>query len=586
MKKLKTRIRPFYQAIPKLLFFQFVSGIILSLATFAISTLSSLLLGLSGKAAITSGDLSFLFTRWQGYLLIILVILMVTIYVAVEFNALIIFCSRLLDGEKASVWQCIKEGFAGLKRFLNPRGAAVILYAVVLAPILGLGFSISLTQKFYIPKFIMSVIQATPLFMTTYIIVQVVLTIIAFVYCFILHGALLDGMTMKEASFNSRKLFSKHWKNLIVELIVFTVLMTVILLLLIGVFGILPLFIVQLIPMDQPVYLFFQIFICGIGLLIAAMGSMLYVSFLIIKMTSLYKKYSAKEEEWSYQPQEKRRHPVMITLAVLVFVAICGFSFLGVKYYDVIFKTEINGNIVAHRAGGFEAPENTVKGIEVAHELGALGCEIDIQRTSDGYYVVNHDADFERVAGVAKTPEEMTLAEVKELRVDGEPVPTLEEMLDASKDKVILFVELKGATADTQMAEDAVRIVKEKGMQDQAVLISLKMDILEYIEEKYPEMQTGYLAFVSFGSIEETPFDYLALEQQISTDETIDSVHSKGKKIMVWTVNDESDIEDFMTSDADAIITDTVKFSGEVKERLTNRSTAEIILRQAYRMLR
>ena len=97
-------------------------------------------------------------------------------------------------------------------------------------------------------------------------------------------------------------------------------------------------------------------------------------------------------------------------------------------------------------------------------------------------------------------------------------------MLDASKDKVILFVELKGETADEQMADDAVRIIKEKGMQDQAVLISLKLDVLEYIEQKYPEMQTGYLAFISFGQIEDTPFDYLALEEEIATDDTIAAI--------------------------------------------------------------
>ena len=135
------------------------------------------------------------------------------------------------------------------------------------------------------------------------------------------------------------------------------------------------------------------------------------------------------------------------------------------------------------------------------------------------------------------------------------------------------------------MADDAVRIIKAKGMQDQAVLISLKMDILEYIEEKYPEMQTGYLAFVSLGSIEDTPFDYLALEEEISTDETIEAVHAKGKKIMVWTVNDEEDIEHFMLSDADAIITDSVKLSGEVRERLSNRSPVMIILQQAARWM-
>ena len=584
--KLKQRFQPFLQAIPQLLLFQFVSTVILTLVTLAVSLLGGLLLGLSGKAAVTSGDLSFLFTRWQGWVMIILLLAMVTIYVAVELNALIIFCNKILSGEKPSVWQCIKDGFAGLKKFLSLRGVIVIIYAVVLAPIFGLGFSISLTQNFYIPKFIMSVIEATPLFLTAYTIAAVFLTVVAFIYCFILHGALLDDMTMKEAGINSRKLFVKNWKNLLVELIIFAVLSFVVAALLIGVCGVLPLLIVSAIPMGEGVKTFLTIFFCVIIILLTAIVMYSYVSFLMIKLTSLYKKYTSEGEEWTYQPREKKRHPVVITLVVLLLVAACGFSVYAVNHFDELFKTQVDGNIVAHRAGGVEAPENTVKGIEVAHEYGALGCEIDIQRTSDGYYVVNHDADFERVAGVAKAPEEMTLAQVKELKVDGEPVPTLEEMLDASRDKVILFVELKGATADNQMAEDAVRIIKEKGMQDQAVLISLKMDLLEYIEEKYPEMQTGYLAFVSLGSIEDTPFDYLALEEEISTDDTIASVHAKGKKIIVWTVNEEDDIEHFMLSDADAIITDSVKLSREVKERLTNRSTAQIILEQAYRMLR
>ena len=266
---------------------------------------------------------------------------------------------------------------------------------------------------------------------------------------------------------------------------------------------------------------------------------------------------------------------------VLVLIGCALFSIVGTQFFNDIFPAEVKTEIIAHRAGGVEAPENTVKGVEVAYELGATGSEIDIQRTSDGYYVVNHDPDFERVAGVSKTSTEMTLAEIKELRVDGEPVPTLEEMLDASRDKVTLFVELKGDTADKQMADDAVRIVKEKGMEKQAVLISLKFDILEYIEQKYPEMMTGYLAFISLGQIEETPFDYLALEEEISTDDTIAAVHQKGKKIMVWTVNEDDDIEHFMTTEADAIITDSVKLAGEKKRELSNRKPLDIILQRA-----
>ena len=131
------------------------------------------------------------------------------------------------------------------------------------------------------------------------------------------------------------------------------------------------------------------------------------------------------------------------------------------------------------------------------------------------------------------------------------------------------------------MAEDAVKIIKEKGMEDQAVLISLKYEILDYIEQNYPEMLTGYLSFVSLGQIEDTPFDFLALEEEISNDETIAAIHNKGKLVMVWTVNDEEDLYYFMTTDADAVITDSVKLAAEVQEKLSNRSTLEIVLQKA-----
>ena len=581
--KLKKRILPFYQAIPKLLTFQVVSFLLLSLLTWGISALCGLLLGLTGKAAVTSGDIKFLFTHWQGYVMLALILVMVISYVAVELNALLIYSSKLLSGEKASVWQSIKGGFSGLKKYLNPRGLVIILYAVILAPILGLGFSISLTSSFYIPRFIMSVIQNTPVFRIGYIIVMALLTVVAIIYCFILHGALLDDMTMKEASVNSRKLVRKNLKNFIFEIICYFVLATLAALLLTAIAAI-PLLIVQLIPMGETAKIFCDILFTLIPLIVLLFTILMSVSFFVLKLTMLYKKYGS-EGEWNYQKQEKKHHPLVITAVALVLICCVGFSVIGTLNFDEIFHTQITTEIIAHRAGGNEAPENTVKGINAAYELGAKGCEIDIQRTSDGYYVVNHDADFKRVAGVEKTPNEMTLSEVKELRVDGEPVPILEEMLDASRDKVILFVELKGETADNQMADDAVRIIKEKGMEDQTVLISLKYDILDYIEQKYPEMLTGYLAFISFGQIENTPFDFLALEEEISTDENIAAIHDKGKKVMVWTVNEEDDIEYFMTSDADAIITDAVKLSGDIKAKLTERKPLEIILQKALSLV-
>ncbi len=49
--------------------------------------------------------------------------------------------------------------------------------------------------------------------------------------------------------------------------------------------------------------------------------------------------------------------------------------------------------------------------------------------------------------------------------------------------------------------------------------------------------------------------------------------------------NEEDDIEYFMTGCADAIITDSVKLSGDIKAKPTERKPLEIILQKAYSLI-
>ena len=255
------------------------------------------------------------------------------------------------------------------------------------------------------------------------------------------------------------------------------------------------------------------------------------------------------------------------------------------EHFDEFFPAESQVSVIAHRAGGVEAAENTVAGIDAAVEMGAFGSEIDIQRTADGYYVVNHDNTFSRVAGDRRKPSQMTLEEVRQLRVKthaqtdkGEPVPTLEEMLDASHGRVILFVELKGETADRKMADDTVRIVRERGMLDEVVFISLKYKLIDYLANTYPDAQTGFLAFGSYGDVARLNCDYLAIEKLMSTDTTVDAIHGQDKMAFIWTINDTDTQEYFLSSNVDAIITDNVKDAQAIKERLAQRSDLQRVL--------
>ena len=110
-----------------------------------------------------------------------------------------------------------------------------------------------------------------------------------------------------------------------------------------------------------------------------------------------------------------------------------------------------------------QAMPDTLSGLETAWAAGAYGSEIDIQRTKDGHYVINHDSTFKRVAGDSRKPEEMTLREVKKLSIDGEPVPTFEEMLISSKGRIVLITDnvtqAIGLASELEQRSDLDRMV-------------------------------------------------------------------------------------------------------------------------------
>lgn len=75
-------------------------------------------------------------------------------------------------------------------------------------------------------------------------------------------------------------------------------------------------------------------------------------------------------------------------------------------------------------------PENSVAAFRRARQHG-FGAELDVHLTADNQIVVIHDSDVRRMCGVPGIVEEMTLDQVRMLRLAGtdERIPTLDEVL-------------------------------------------------------------------------------------------------------------------------------------------------------------
>jgi glycerophosphoryl diester phosphodiesterase len=87
-----------------------------------------------------------------------------------------------------------------------------------------------------------------------------------------------------------------------------------------------------------------------------------------------------------------------------------------------------------HRGGPTAAPENTLIAFERAYALGFRYFETDVHATADGYLVAFHDRSLRRLAGDRALISSLTADEVAAVRIDGQPVPRLEELLNCYPD--------------------------------------------------------------------------------------------------------------------------------------------------------
>lgn len=139
-------------------------------------------------------------------------------------------------------------------------------------------------------------------------------------------------------------------------------------------------------------------------------------------------------------------------------------------------------------------PENSLSAFKKAIEKN-LPIEIDLHLTKDGEVVVFHDDDGKRACGVEKKIEEMTLSEVKSLRLFGtdEQIPNLQECLDLVCGKVFLLIEFKVVDNNTKsLCEAANKILTE--YKGKYFIQSFYPQILYWYKKNAPEVCRGQLS--------------------------------------------------------------------------------------------
>ena len=218
MNERDKKLKPYLEAIPDIIKYQLATKLMLAILLFVLGRLFRILLKSTGRVAVSSGDFIFLFTTWQGILIILIALITLFFYVALDINAKIIMSKDLLYGEDVNVWKSIDEALKGVFRLFNPKGISVILYITLVAPLVGIGLSISLTRGFRIPTFIASVVASTPMYLIPASIVAILFVFIGIANLFVMHGIVLDDLDVEQSSRQSRKIMKQYYQDLMTKM--------------------------------------------------------------------------------------------------------------------------------------------------------------------------------------------------------------------------------------------------------------------------------------------------------------------------------------------------------------------------------
>lgn len=241
--------------------------------------------------------------------------------------------------------------------------------------------------------------------------------------------------------------------------------------------------------------------------------------------------------------------------------------------------------LIGHRGSPVHAPENTLASFEIAAAQGADAIEFDVKLSADGEVIILHDLTVNRTTDGKGRVARLTLSALQQLdagawfskQFAGERIPTLESVCAVLGQRLYLNIELTNyATPFDALVRKVTNIVQKYHLQDRVLLSSFFPHNLALAQRLLPETPCALLTWPGWKghwmtSLALRSRRYWAIHPHRSqvTPTLVQQAHAAGKRVHVWTVNEENDIRCMADWGVDAIFTDDVQRARQVLRGVT-----------------
>lgn len=576
MKKIKQEFNKIFRNLytnkfEYLLNISIMEALILFFGTVCLELIFKLMIYFAGINNITQSNFLNIFYSPLSIISLIVYVIVMAFFIFFEFSFIVFMVYGKFNNKNYSIKTIFSKTCNSIKELFGKQLIFFMLYFITMIPVQNLGFTSVLTKDLYIPKFITGELTKSTANLILFLIAVIILIYINFRLFFVIPLTIISRKKLSESIKQSWEITKNSKLEIVIIIfsfeVIFFIISTILFLLTYLIFT-------KLDSNGNSLLLqtIFYTIIQSIIFFFNVMSKLVIISTLI---SIIVDKKEVSSDIVSLNGSEKRKIKYFNVLIILLTTVLLIYN--GINIY--VMGVNLDILTIAHRGDVSGGVENSIEALEMAAKNKADYVEMDIVMTSDNKFVVLHDFNLKRLAGINKNIYNMSFDEIVGLKVKQSGfisfIPSFEEYVKKAKElNIKLLVELKPHGHEPENYVDLViNELKRLGIDREYKVMSLNKDIMEKINEKEPEIETGYVIPIQFGSFSKTNVDFYVIEDFSFSDYLVTEAKFDKKEVFVWTINDDKDMKKYLQTSIDAIITDHPGMLNKMKKNFENNNT-------------
>ena len=321
------------------------------------------------------------------------------------------------------------------------------------------------------------------------------------------------------------------------------------------------------------------------SLVLAIINFVLIKNFHYMALTYFLVKFSSflTGEELDIMPRREKDH--IMRWGVMV----CASTFFAIEGYNYLEAPVVNPPLVISHRGvsNGNGVQNTIQSLEKTAQLKPDLIEMDIQETKDGQFVMMHDANLRGLAGLNKTPQDLTLEELQQIDIHENGYTTKISSFDdylnrANEFHQKLLIEIKTSHKDSpqmmdHFLEKYAAKIKVYGHQMQSLDYHVVEKVTQYDKDIPIYFILPYNSVFPRTNATGYTMEYSTLDEYFVT-----KLWNTEQKLYVWTINSSESFDKSFRLGVNGMITDDLEMiKDELETAQEDPEYTDLLLKKA-----